>query len=100
MSVSDFLRDQLDALKACGCVKAKVTFGAQNTVTSLEVEFPPAPASAAPFVGKDGAAVDLDAGMPALAKDPDEDDKPPVMEASDSAIERANFRGSKPAKAA
>ena len=93
MSVSDFLRDQLTALKDIGCVKAKVTFGPQNTVTSLEVEFPPAPVkptSAAPFLDASGQPVDLDAGMPALARDPDAEPQP-SMETADAGIEKANF---------
>lgn len=98
MSVSDFLRDQLAALKEAGCVKAKVTFGPANTVTSVEVEFPATPASAAPFLGADGRPVDLDAGAGPLTKDPDEDERP-VLETADAAIERANFRGT-PKKAA
>lgn len=97
MSVSDFLRDQLTAVREAGCVKAKVTFGPQNTVTSFEVEFPAAPAvaPAAGFVDAAGNPVDLDAGAGPLAKDPDESE--PSMEDSGPAIERMNFRKPKAA---
>lgn len=91
MSVSDFLRDQLAALREAGCIKGKVTFGAQNTVTSVEVEFAPGPVPAAPFVDASGNAVDLDEGAGPLTKDPDAPPAP-SEEPSDAAIERANFK--------
>jgi hypothetical protein len=98
MSASAFLRDVIAELKASGAVKGRVEFDG-SAVKAVELEFPAAPKSAAPFVGADGKPVDLDDGLPPLAKDPDE--PPPVqLESSDSAIERANFKPKGNGKAA
>lgn len=83
------IRDLCDVLAKSGAIKARFRL----FEFELDLEFPPddSPTSAAPFVDAAGKAVDLDAGAPALAKDPDG----PLVgegEPSDDAIEQANFR--------
>jgi hypothetical protein len=84
------VQELLDTLKAAGCTKAKLELMA-GEVVALDVEFEPSPVSASPFVDARGKPVDLDEGMPALAKDPDapapDDDADTGAE-----IERMNFR--------
>lgn len=84
----------LATLRDARCSTAKVTL-TDGKVTGLEVVFAPEPAPATPFVDKKGRPVDLDEGMPELARDPDDenDEETPIDdEPSDRAIERANFR--------
>jgi len=87
------LSDLLDELRAHGCARAAVTFDARQQIKTLDVVFlaTPAQVAATPFVDKAGKPVNLDAGLPLLARDPD-DPPEPVEEPSDAALEHANFR--------
>lgn len=91
------LSDLLDELRAHGCTRAAVTFDARQRVKAIDVTFAPAPAApvqvaASPLVDRDGKPVDLDSGLPLLARDPDDQVPAPVEESSDAALEHANFR--------
>lgn len=98
MAVSEFLRDVIAELKAAGAVKARVEFEG-SSLRALDVEFAPAPAAAG-FTDAAGKPVDLDAGAGPLTKDPDDDLPVPVLEASDAALEQANFKRKPNGKAA
>lgn len=58
----------LEELKAHGVQSAEATFNSKGDVVGLKVEFAPV-MSASPFVDKDGKPVDLDEGLPPLARD-------------------------------
>jgi hypothetical protein len=58
------LRDYLAVLSAANVKRAKI-----GDNGDLEVEFHERPESLSPFVNVNGAPVDLDEGMPALARD-------------------------------
>ncbi len=78
------VRHALKLLRDAGVQKARLTVD-DGGLTSLDVEFEAAPLPVTPFVDAKGRPVDFDEGMPALARDPDD-------ESSDAAIERANFK--------
>ena len=73
---------ELRTLRKAGVARA--TWHPDGTLASVDFapDMPVTPA--APFVDRNGKPIDLDAGMPALARDPDD-------EPADREIERANF---------
>jgi hypothetical protein len=94
------LTEVLEELRAAGVTRAAVQFDARERVKALDVQFAsaPVPVAATPFVDKSGKPVNLDAGLPLLAQDPDAPPAP-VEESSDAALEHANFRKKEPARA-